>query len=786
MTVGSPTSQTMTRRSTRVRARIPILITSLDPAIPCSLLCETLIVNAHGCAAKVPQPLEIGMPVRLRVSPPPANKAGDPAPRDSREATARIVLCQPIGGNQPSWVAGIELGKPGNLWGLTPSPEDWKRFDAGATEFKAGAPAGRPAIELKMPVWPLASPSAQAALPARASEEEIKKQLAAQQETTADLENRLATLLASVPGVVREQLAESQQETVAQVRKQLSAMLAQSVQQQSPAQAEAMARLQERLAALESLPSAVREQLAETRASLASIAETVPKQLADTQQETLAQVRKQLSAMLAESVQQQSPGERDAIAGLQQRLSSLASVPEEVRQQLSDAQQQTQAQIREQLSAALTGFLKPFQEELAVCRKKAEDAQQIRATVAEQFEQLPWQIQQHAQAAFRPLQQRARTELERIIAEARSQDERKPAQRQALQSSAQVLQKEHEQARGTLESSMRSLPERMQGPIAAAVEDALARGGAEISAALARELEAGHARGRMVADELRGAADLLRSEREATSAQLVALGAKREELQLWLAEQQAVYAKQANRQFEQLTDQQAAYTNEVRQKLEQLATELATRSAAALEKQIRSDVENQAERAEADLNQRLGPMLDRASDLRQEVLSLLGTLQKESERCQTQARALLEEKDSVDDWIKERAADFQKMFHDALVETTGQIKGRLQMAVEMMEQPVEKLRDQAAQQLQEQSGRQARHLREYADEASERLRGLQREIETAVRESLRTQAAETSATCGREIAQLAQRSVEEWRSALASNLESIANLLGQKLPGGEG
>jgi DNA anti-recombination protein RmuC len=132
--------------------------------------------------------------------------------------------------------------------------------------------------------------------------------------------------------------------------------------------------------------------------------------------------------------------------------------------------------------------------------------------------------------------------------------------------------------------------------------------------------------------------------------------------------------------------------------------------------------------------------------------------------------------------MRERAAEFRKTFHDALVETTGQIRGRLQMATEMMEQPLEKLRQQAAEQLQEQAGRQSRHLREHADEVTERLRGLQRDIETAVRESLRAQAAETVATCGREIAEIAQRTVEEWRATLASNLESLTSLLGQPIP----
>ena len=1029
----------MTRRSTRVRARIPILITSLDPATPFSLLCETLIVNAHGCAAKIPQPLEIGTPVRLRIAPPPASKTGDTAARETREVTARTVLCQPITGNQSSWVVGIEMDTPGNIWGVTPAPEDWKRFEVGRTGVKA--PAGRPAIELKMPLWPLASPAAKASSPAGASDSELKKQLAAQQETIAVLENRLAKSLASLPGMVREQLAQSQQQTLAQARQQLGAMLAETVQEKLPAQTEAIAklqerltaletipeairrqladaqqqtlaqarqqlgtilaetvqeklpaqteaiaRLQERLAALESLPSAVRKQLAETQqetltqarqqlgallaetvqdklpvqteaiarlqerlaavesipeairrqladaqlqtlaqarqqlgamlaetvqeklpaqteamarlqerlAALETIPEAVRKQLADGQQQTLAQARQQLGVMLAESVQRQLPaqnevisklqerlaaleslpsavrkqltdaqqetlaqartqlgtmldqalqeqfttqsnaiarlqqrvaafeslpdevrklladaqqrtlaqsgemgsaltqsvqerlaGQSDAIDRLQQRLSSLESFPDAVRKQLAEAQQRAQAQLGEQIDSVLAERLRPLQQELAAFRGREQDGAQVRAAVAEQLEQLPWQVQQHAEAAFQALQDQARAEVERIIAEkTKLQDIQQEAHRQALETSSQALHKELAQAREKLESTVQEVHQRIQEPIAAAVEEALAQAGAEISARVARELEALHERGRMVRDELHSAADSLRSEREATSAQLVATAAQREQLQLWLAEQQAAYAQQADHYREKLAEEQTAYLNDVRQKLEQFAGELAARGAAVLKEQIQSDIENQAGNAEADLDRRLGPMLNRASDLRQEILSLLETLQKESERCQTQARTLLEEKDSVDDWMRERAAEFQQTFNDAMVETTGQIRGRLQMAVEMIAEPVEKLRAEAAQQLQEQAARQARQLREDTDEVTERLRSLRRDLENAVRESLRTQAAETVAAFGREIAETAQESVDEWRSALARNLESLSGALAQKLPGG--
>ena len=212
---------------------------------------------------------------------------------------------------------------------------------------------------------------------------------------------------------------------------------------------------------------------------------------------------------------------------------------------------------------------------------------------------------------------------------------------------------------------------------------------------------------------------------------------------------------------------------------------MTSQAASRLEAKLKADVETQARQVEADVSQRLGPVLTQASELRQQLLSLLGTLQVECEHCETQVRTLLKQKDEVQVWITERTGSFQKTVHEALVEATGQIKGRLQMAVEMVAQPLEKLRVEAMQQLQEQASMQAKQFRENFDEAGERLASLRRSIESAVTEALRVQATETSATFGREIAQVAQRSVEEWRSALARNLESITNSLTQKLPGDE-
>ncbi len=46
------------RRSTRIRAQIPLRVTSLDPAIQFSEQCHTLVVNTEGCGVRLSRPLE--------------------------------------------------------------------------------------------------------------------------------------------------------------------------------------------------------------------------------------------------------------------------------------------------------------------------------------------------------------------------------------------------------------------------------------------------------------------------------------------------------------------------------------------------------------------------------------------------------------------------------------------------------------------------------------------------------------------------------------------------------
>jgi hypothetical protein len=100
------------RRSSRVPAKVPIRVTSLEPSAKFSDICETLVVSAHGFALRFPIELKEGSALRLHR-------------RDGRETTAYVVACQPLGNDQ-GWQLGAMFARPENFWGLEACPEDWR------------------------------------------------------------------------------------------------------------------------------------------------------------------------------------------------------------------------------------------------------------------------------------------------------------------------------------------------------------------------------------------------------------------------------------------------------------------------------------------------------------------------------------------------------------------------------------------------------------------------------------------------------------------------------------
>jgi hypothetical protein len=119
---------TSLRRSSRVPIAVPILVTSLEPGSQFSEVCETLVVNAHGCSMLSPVKLDAGVLVHFHS-------------KEGRETTGKVVYCQPLDSDRAGWRLGARLDRPENFWGLKACPQDWGRLPAPAAPTGDRLPA---------------------------------------------------------------------------------------------------------------------------------------------------------------------------------------------------------------------------------------------------------------------------------------------------------------------------------------------------------------------------------------------------------------------------------------------------------------------------------------------------------------------------------------------------------------------------------------------------------------------------------------------------------------------
>lgn len=177
-------SQTLTgalRRSSRVPITMPITVTSVDSAAQLFEVCETIVVNAHGCALRSPIKLENGLVLQFKAN-------------DGRQTTAHVVDCQPLG-NSKGWRVAVGLDLPGNFWGLTSCPDDWMRLAEMPSESFPGNHGSMP----KMPM--LRALVAEMIEPIQAEIENVASRLTQHKERS-----RFEVSLTHIPPEVEEKL----------------------------------------------------------------------------------------------------------------------------------------------------------------------------------------------------------------------------------------------------------------------------------------------------------------------------------------------------------------------------------------------------------------------------------------------------------------------------------------------------------------------------------------------------------------------------------------------------
>jgi len=102
-----------TRRSTRLRVQIPLVVTSMDRRHPLSAQCVALVVSPQGCGIRASHALPIKTPVLLSDLP------------GGGSASGHVANCLPLGNDGKDFLIGVSLYNQGNVWGIVDPPEDW-------------------------------------------------------------------------------------------------------------------------------------------------------------------------------------------------------------------------------------------------------------------------------------------------------------------------------------------------------------------------------------------------------------------------------------------------------------------------------------------------------------------------------------------------------------------------------------------------------------------------------------------------------------------------------------
>ena len=138
-----------TRRCTRLRAEIPIIVTSMDRRHPFSDECVAIVVSPQGCGVRTAEALPLETPVLLSELP------------GGGKASGRVASCLPLGNGGKNFLLGVSLYNYGNVWGIADPPADWNAVvesDPAPSPANA-APAGAPKLIVNKKVWPYNLPA---------------------------------------------------------------------------------------------------------------------------------------------------------------------------------------------------------------------------------------------------------------------------------------------------------------------------------------------------------------------------------------------------------------------------------------------------------------------------------------------------------------------------------------------------------------------------------------------------------------------------------------------------
>ncbi len=819
------------RRSQRVKLETTVLVTSLLAETNCnektksfvaasqlgdtaffSETCKTFVVNAQGCGVICSRPLAEGTPIRMEVQ------------GANRSVTGRILNCHPIKGN--SYAVGIQMDVEGNFWGLPTPPPDWPKGsyeEAPAAGEKAVAadpkppadkPAAKPAANLaakpesasrpagKMNFWPSLSggkTGSTGAIPVYPPTVE-----AAQDNIPAEPTGLKA---------LREQARAVSQEFESRYRNSLNNLLARMrvALQTSASQLEGkLTVLREESAQIDAQLNSLRQLREDVLGQKEKIAAGMREQAEQVQQEIVGAARQQVQTLLAEVTQQSSQLQQlkadIAAAGtgkLEQIFQSrdyieslirLAPNPIEstVQQAAAQAAEGVRARTQELVTAQLEEEQQKLRQSVESAAERVED--QLRERLSQQFEQrehdlmdlveLRMEEMRAAESNFRDTGVQLAAEQARRQEQAVSELWNKTSELLAKREQEIIASSDQQMARMQQQMSalVRDLPAALQQQIQARAEEL-------ISAGLQSQMERV---GQAHVEQLRARLDgQIASEIESRVAQAAQAAADSVRLQLQVtfddrSRQLEEAHASARRQLETL--QQAADSlyaqveSAIQDKVDRTTQEAAGRALQELQNGL-SELQNASlAQAQARLEQTFAGLMERAHVSAVTLQQTLNTVQQENERAQQQNDSARQQIEGAKGWLEGEKKKFETLVHETFLQASGEIRGRINLAMEMLQQPIERRAQEIQKQLQELGAAQTAQFSQNAEQLQQRLLALGTATQQVVDERLSAGISESVEAFRHRVETLADTFIARWQSSLAQTLESNAQILRANLP----
>jgi hypothetical protein len=177
------------RRSSRLERQIPLLISGHD-GVGQEFLEQTTVVslNLHGCRYPSRHECPVGSWVTLQLT-------GNPLGENARSVRAQVKSVHAPPNPRDLFQVGVELEAPGNVWGITPTPLDWRTLlgtlPPGTHTAAATGPGRSSVMEMPVAARPQVVPAADSGPTASSSSSGPAQVLPLRPESEAPKTNRV-------------------------------------------------------------------------------------------------------------------------------------------------------------------------------------------------------------------------------------------------------------------------------------------------------------------------------------------------------------------------------------------------------------------------------------------------------------------------------------------------------------------------------------------------------------------------------------------------------------------